>query len=83
VRRKLRRLQAAAATGLLVLVPCAVILNQLAGAPAGGTFHGLEITEIVFGTANLALLALNARDGRRMTRHRRPARAAVPVDTRA
>ncbi|MGO9083355.1 MAG: hypothetical protein ACLQDY_30750 [Streptosporangiaceae bacterium] len=34
VRRKQRRLQAAAAAGLLVLVPCALILSHLAGAPS-------------------------------------------------
>ena len=70
VRRKQRRLQAAAAAGLLVLVPCALILNHLATASAtGGAFTALEITESVFGTVNLSLLALNFRDGRRMTRH--------------
>ena len=77
VRRKQRRLQAAAAAGLLVLVPCALILNHLATAPTtGGAFTALEITESVFGTVNLSLLALNFRDGRRMTRHRRTARPA-------
>src|ERR1700680_1881685 len=77
VRRKQRRLQAAAAAGLLVLVPCALILNHLATASAtGGAFTALEITESVFGTVNLSLLALNFRDGRRMTRHRRTARPA-------
>jgi hypothetical protein len=75
VRRKQRRLQAAA--GLLVLVPCALILNHLATAPAtGGAFTALEITESLFGTVNLSLLALNFRDGRRMTGHRRTARPA-------
>jgi len=82
VRRKQRRLQAVAAAGLLVLVPCALILNHLAVAPSGWVFHALEITEISFGTLNLSLLALNFRDGRRMTRHRRSARPAQLVDTR-
>lgn len=77
VRRKQRRLRAAAAAGLLVLVPCALILNHLAAAPAaGGAFTALEIAESVFGTVNLSLLALNVRDGRRMTRHRRTASPA-------
>ncbi len=77
VRRKQRRLQAAAAAGLLVLVPCALILSHPAIAPApGGAFTALEITESVFGSVNLSLLALNFRDGRRMTRHRRTARPA-------
>lgn len=34
------------------------------------------ITESAFGAVNLSLLALNFRDGRRMTRHRRTARPA-------
>jgi hypothetical protein len=83
VRRKQRRLQAAAAVGLLVLVPCALILSHLAAAPAASrAFTALEITEFVFGTFNLSLLALNFRDGRRMTRHRRSARLAHMVDNR-
>ncbi len=77
LRRKQRRLQAAAAVGLLVLVPCALILNHLAAAPATGlTFTTLQITELAFGTVNLSLLALNFRDGRRITRRRRAARPA-------
>jgi hypothetical protein len=77
VRRKQRRLQAAAAAGLLVLVPCALILSHLAAAPAaGGAPAALEITESVVGAVSLSLLALNARDGRRMTRRRRTASPA-------
>jgi|SRR5262245_62077714 len=68
VRRKRRRLQATAAAGILVLVPCALILNQLAPAPTGPVFAALEIAELSFGALNLSLLALNFRDGRRMTR---------------
>lgn len=64
-----------------MLVPSALILNHLAAAPAGRVFHALEITEIVFGALNLALLALNFRDGRRMIRHRRPARPGQPWRT--
>lgn len=82
VRRKQRRLQAVAAAGILVLVPCALILNHLAAAPPSWVFHSLEITEISVGTLNLSLLALNFRDGRRMTRHRRSAQPAKLVDTR-
>lgn len=80
--RKQRRLQGAAAIGLVVLVPCAVLLNYLAAAPSGPGFTALEVTELVFGTLNWSLLALNFRDGRRMTRHRRPARDARLVDNR-
>ena len=69
VRRKQRRMQLIAAAGLVVLVPCAVVLNYRA-------MGALEITELVAGTLNLTLLGLNFRDGRSLTRRRRrrPAR---------
>jgi hypothetical protein len=83
VRRKLRRLQAAAAIGLLVLVPCALILNHLAAAlTTSRAFTALEVTEFLFGAVNLSLLTLNFRDGRRMTRHRRLPSPRSLVDTR-
>jgi len=75
VRRKQRRMQLIAVAGLVVLVPCA-----------------LEIIELAAGGLNLALLVLNFRDGRALTRRRRaarrgpvrPARAARQVvDTKA
>jgi hypothetical protein len=81
VRRKQRRMQVVAVAGLVVLVPCAVILNQLAATASGGTV-ALEITEFGAGALNLALLGLNFRDGRALTR-RRPAPAAPMVDTGA
>lgn len=83
VRAKQRRLQATAAVGLLVLVPCALILSHLAAAPGpGAAFTTLEITELGYGIVNLSLLALNFRDGRRMTRHRRSARPAQLAGSR-
>ena len=84
VRRKQRRLQLAAAVGLLVLVPCALILDHLAAAPATGrAFVALEVTELLFGTINLFLLVANFRDGRRMTRHRRPVQVAQRAGSRS
>jgi hypothetical protein len=67
VRRKQRRMQLAAAAGLVVLVPCAVVLNYRA-------VTALEVTELVAGGLNLALLVLNFRDGRALARRRRAAR---------
>jgi hypothetical protein len=90
VRRKQRRMQVVAALGLVVLVPCAVALDYLAGSAAAGSLASvLEITEILAGGVNLALLALNFRDGRGLTRRRGPARSprsarhAQVVDTRS
>ena len=67
VRRKQRRMQLIAAAGLVVLVPCAVVLNYR-------TVGALEITELAAGGLNLALLSLNFRDGRALTRRRRATR---------
>lgn len=64
VRRKLRRMQAVAAIGMLILIPCAVALDQLASRGNLGTmFLVLQVIELAGGVANLTLLALNFRDG--------------------
>jgi hypothetical protein len=84
IRRKQRRMQIVALAGILVLVPCALILDDLtASASAGGVVTALEITEILAGALNLTLLALNFRDGRRLTRPRKPARRPEMVQTGA
>jgi hypothetical protein len=72
--RKRRRTVLVAATGILVLVPCAVVLRTLAAVGDFGTpFVVLQGAEIAGGLVNLTLLSLNARDGRRLTAatHRR------------
>lgn len=72
VRRKRRRLQAAAAIGLGILVPCALILNHLASGPTtGSTFRVLELIEIAFGALNLYLIGQNFVDGLGLSRGRR------------
>ncbi len=74
IRRKQRRMQLVAAAGVTVLIPCALMLNYLAGPRSLITC--LEIAELLAGTVNLSLLALNFRDGRRLSRGRRSARRA-------
>ena len=82
IRRKLRRMQIVAATGIVVLVPCALILDGLtATSAASGVVSALEITELLAGALNLTLLALNFRDGRGLTRPRRPARRQEMVES--
>jgi hypothetical protein len=85
IRRKQRRMQIIAAAGIVVLVPCALILDGLtAGASNGGVVSALQITEILAGALNLTLLVLNFRDGRGLTqRRRRPARRPEMVQTGA
>jgi len=68
---KRRRMPVIAANGLLVLVPCAVILA--AWAQAGrfdAAFYAVQAVELAAGAANLALIGLNIRDGRRLARGR-------------
>ena len=72
--KKLRRMKAAAALGLLVLVPAALLLARWAGAgQLGPAFQTVQVVELVAGAVNLALLGLNFRDGLRLRAARRRA----------
>jgi hypothetical protein len=68
-----------AANGLLVLVPCAIVLNRWAAAGSFDTaFYAVQAIELLAGALNLALMGLNARDGLRLAgRLRRPTAAAA------
>lgn len=84
IRRKQRRMRIVAAAGIVVLVPCALILDDLtASVSVGGVVTALEIAEMLVGALNLTLLVLNFRDGRGLTRPRRPSRRPEMVDTGA
>lgn len=64
VRRKLRRMIAIGSIGLLVLVPCAVILQRLAAdRDFGAVFYAVQALELVGGAVNITLMSLNFRDG--------------------
>ncbi|MDR6990290.1 hypothetical protein [Luteimonas sp. 3794] len=68
VDSKKRRTRIAAANGLLVLLPCAIVLARLV--EAGRTdalFYSIQALELIAGAANLTLLGLNMRDGFRLT----------------
>ncbi|MQY03650.1 hypothetical protein [Actinomadura macrotermitis] len=68
IRAKRRRMPFIIGNGLLVLVPAALYLDQLAAhGRFGPRFYGIQALELLAGAANLALLALNARDGLRLT----------------
>jgi hypothetical protein len=79
VEAKRRRMPFIATNGLLVLVPCAIVLNRWAAAGSFDTaFYVVQAIELVAGAANLALMGLNARDGLRMAgRLRNSATAAA------
>ena len=56
-----------ATNGLLVLVPCAIVLNRWAAAGSfDTTFYVVQAIELMAGATNLTLMGLNARDGMRM-----------------
>ena len=67
VDAKKKRMPIIAANGLLVLVPCAIVLNRWAAAGSFDTaFYVVQAIELVAGATNLVLMGLNARDGLRM-----------------
>lgn len=79
---KKKRMPVIAANGILVLIPCAVMLDRLASVgDFGALFYGIQVVELVAGAVNLTLLGLNLRDGLTMTgRIRKAARKAVGKD---
>jgi hypothetical protein len=66
---KRRRMMVIAANGVLVLVPCALVLRHLAlGGRFDTVFAAIQALELVAGAANMTLMALNLRDGLRLRR---------------
>jgi hypothetical protein len=64
---KRKRMPLIAANGLLVLVPCALLLNRWAATGAFDTaFYVVQAIELLAGATALALMGLNVRDGLRM-----------------
>ena len=76
-KAKQRRMPVIAVNGLLILVPCAIVLQRLA---FSGTytpaFYAVQAVELLAGAVNLTLIGLNIRDGLRMTKRRRAVRSA-------
>ncbi|MCU0775571.1 MAG: hypothetical protein MUC74_14055 [Ideonella sp.] len=78
VAAKKKRMPVIAANGLLVLVPCALVLDRWASAGRfDGAFYVVQAIELVAGAVNLALMTLNARDGLRLAGRLR----SGPADT--
>lgn len=68
VETKKKRMPFIAANGLLVLVPCAILLDRWAAAGTfDATFYWVQGVEFLAGAVNLALMGLNIRDGLRMS----------------
>jgi hypothetical protein len=65
---KTRRMQLIAANGLLILLPAALFLAFRARtADFDATFYTVQAIELAAGLVNITLIALNLRDGLRMT----------------
>lgn len=71
VAAKKKRMPFIALNGLLVLVPCALVLRHLALlGEFGATFYAVQALELCAGAANIVLMSLNFRDGLRLRRKR-------------
>jgi hypothetical protein len=78
VEAKKRRMPFIAANGILILLPCAVLLDRWAAAGAfGPAYLAVHALELAAGGANLALMGLNVRDGLRMAGRLRAPRAVA------
>ena len=75
---KKRRMPIIAANGIFILIPAALYLAMLASRGAFGTvFYAVQAIELLAGAVNLSLMALNIRDGFRLTAGRRARRRAT------
>ncbi len=80
VDAKKKRMLIIAAVGLLVLVPCAIVLSRWAATGSfDGTFYLVQIVELLAGATNLALIGLNVRDGMRLSGRLRANKATLPM----
>ncbi len=76
---KQRRMPLIAANGLLVLLPCAILLARWSAAGTFDTaFYGLQAVELIAGLTNLGLMLLNVRDGLRMAGRLAPRQGPLP-----
>lgn len=61
---KKKRMPFIGANGLVILIPCAIMLDHWAAAGRfDGTFYAVQVVELLAGAANFVLMSLNIRDG--------------------
>ena len=76
IDRKRWRMKIIAANGLLVLLPLAILLyRRVDEGLLDGVFYAMQTLELLAGSTQLTLLALNFRDGRKLSRGKRLAAA--------
>ncbi|WP_076407521.1 hypothetical protein [Shewanella sp. UCD-KL12] len=72
IKQKMLRMKLAAANGLLILLPAAIVLNNWAQAGQFDTyFYLLQAIELTAGACNLYLLGQNALAGRKLSKRGR------------
>lgn len=72
IGQKRKRMPFIGLNGVIVLIPAAILLNQWASVGVFDTkFYVVQVAELVAGAINLTLMALNIRDGRRITHKKR------------
>ena len=73
VENKKKRMPFIGVNGLLVLLPCALLLDTWAASGSFGTaFYVVQGLELIAGAVNLTLMGMNMRDGLKMTGKLRP-----------
>ncbi len=69
IAKKMHRMRLIGMNGLLVLVPCALILNYFAANHEfGPLFVTIQMFELIAGAVNISLMCLMIRDGLRSSR---------------
>lgn len=78
IEAKKKRMPFIAANGVLILIPCAFVLDGFASAGTfDRTFYTVQGLEVIAGFVNLVLMSMNIRDGFKVSgRFRKPARKA-------
>jgi hypothetical protein len=65
---KKKRMPLIAANGMIVLIPCAILLDKLASAGTFNTmFYAIQAIELVADATNLVLMGLKIRDGLKLS----------------
>lgn len=73
VDAKKKRMPFIAANGMLVLLPCAIVLNRWASAGSfDAAFYYVQAIELLAGATNLVLMGLNIRNGLKLSGKLRP-----------
>lgn len=68
IQAKKKRMPFIAMNGILVLIPCAIILNHWAGqGHFGWPFFAVQALELAAGAVNLTLMSMNLKDGLRLS----------------